>query len=119
MIFKRLFYCLLVAAASLSFSMPGQAAMVGTAQLQADTALLQSGSIDTQRDWIRDHLVMGGVGKAAAEERVAAMTDTQVREIYQRVDDAPAGAGAGEVILVAIIVLLVLELTGYTDFIKD
>ena len=109
MLLKKLFNCLLVAVAALSVSLPGQAAMVGTAQLQSDAALLQSGSVDAQRDWIREQLVIGGVGEAAAEARVASMTDAQVRELHERVGDAPAGAGAGEVILVAIIVLLVLE----------
>jgi hypothetical protein len=119
MMLKRLFHCLLVAVAALSFSLPGQSAMVGTAQLQSDAALFQAGSLDGQRDWIREQLVIGGVGEVAAAERVSAMTDAQVSEIYQRVGDVPAGADAGGVILVAIIVLLVLEVTGYTDFIKD
>ncbi len=119
MLLKRIVQCLVLAATAMTFSLPGQAAMVGTAQLQQGVAAAQLGSIEGQRRWIREQLVTGGVGEAAAAERVAAMTDAQVREVYQRVDDLPAGAGAGEVVLVALIVLLVLELTGYTDFIKD
>ena len=119
MILKRMLQCLLLAATAITFSLPGQAAMVGTAQLQQGAASAQFGPIDGQRSWLREQLVIGGIDEAAAAERVAAMTDAQVRDVYQRVDAVPAGAGAGEVILVAIIVLLVLELTGYTDFIKD
>ena len=119
MILKRMLQCLLLAATAITFSLPAQAAMVGTAQLQQGVVTAQFGSIDGQRAWLREQLVIGGVGEAAAAERVAAMTDAQVRDVHQRVDAVPAGAGAGEVILVAIIVLLVLELTGYTDFIKD
>lgn len=116
---KRIIHCLLVAVAALSVSLSGQAAMVGTAQLQADSAFFEAGSLDARRDWIREQLVVGGVDEAAAAGRVAAMTDAQVGEVYQRMDDLPAGASAGEVLLVALIVLLVLEVTGYTDFIKD
>ena len=119
MLSKRIFKCLLVAVAALSFSIPGQAAMVGTAQLHSQAVLLQSGSPAAQRDWIREQLVIGGVDEATAASRVAAMTEAQVADVYQRLDDMPAGAGAGEVLLVALIVLLVLEVTGYTDFIPD
>lgn len=119
MLSKRIIQSLLLAAAILTASMPGQAAMVGTAQLQQSTAAAEFGSIDSQREWLREQLVIGGIDAQSAAGRVAAMTDTQVRDIYQRIDEAPAGAGVGEVILVALIVLLVLEVTGYTDFIKD
>ena len=119
MLLKRLIKCMVLAVAAMTFSLPAQAAMVGTAQLQQSAAAAEFGSIDSQREWLREQLVIGGVAAQAAAERVAAMTDAQVREIHQRVDDAPAGAGAGEVLLVALIVLLVLEVTGYTDFIKD
>ena len=119
MIPRKFIGCLLVAVAAMSVSLPGHAAMVGTAQLQAGAAAFAPGAIDSQRDWIRDQLLTAGVSKAAATARVAAMTDAQVGEVFERIEDAPAGAGTGEVILVAIIVLLVLELTGYTDIFPD
>ena len=119
MLSRRIIQALVLAFTAFTFSLPGQAAMVGTEQIQHGVIAEQFASIDGQRAWLREQLVIGGIGEAAAAERVAAMTDAQVRDIYQRVDDLPAGAGAGEVILVALIVLLVLELTGYTDFIKD
>ncbi len=104
--------CLLFA--SLCFSLPGQAAMVGTAELQADLAQVQLGDIASQRDWIREQLVIGGVEPAAASERVAALTDLQVRQLHQRIEAHPAG---GNVLIFLVVVLLITELSGITDII--
>lgn len=119
MLIKMILRCLLVGIAALTVSIPGQASMVGTAQLQANSAPVELGVPGDKRDWIRQQLILGGVDEVRAAERVAAMTEAQIAEVYQRMEDLPAGAGAGEILLVAIIVLLVLEITGYTDFIKD
>lgn len=117
MILKKLFHCLLIAVAALTFSLPGQAAMVGTAQLQANSTAVELGVIGDQRDWIREQLVIGGVSQTRAAERVAAMTDAQVQEVYRRIDESPAGGA--DALVVVIVVLIVLEVMGYTDFIKD
>jgi hypothetical protein len=114
---KRLLHCLLVAVAALSVSLSGQAAMVGTAQLQAGNAAVELGALAGQRDWIREQLIVGGVSEAKAAERVAAMTDAQVQEIHERIDASPAGGS--DALVVIIIVLIVLEVMGYTDFIAD
>jgi hypothetical protein len=117
MLSKRLLNCLLVAVAALCFSLPGRAAMVGTAQLQAGSAAVELGALAGQRDWIREQLIVGGVDEARAAERVAAMTDAQVLEIHKRIDASPAGGA--DALVVVIIVLIVLEVMGYTDFIAD
>jgi len=117
MMFKRFCYCLLVASTILTVSLPAQAAMVGTSALQSDTALFAAGALEAKRDWIREQLVRGGVAESAAVERVASMTDAQVTEVYQRIDESPAGGASA--LVVVLIVLIVLEITGYTDFIKD
>jgi len=119
MFIKTILRCLIVGIVALTVSVPGQAAMVGTAQLQAGSTAVELGVIGEQRDWIREQLVIGGVDRTAAVKRVAAMTDAQIADVYKRIDDMPAGASVGEVLLVALIVLLILEVTGYTDFIKD
>ena len=117
MLFKTIFRCLLIGIAALTASIPAQAAMVGTAQLQAGSAALELAALGEQRDWIREQLVVGGVSDSKAAARVASMTDAQVQEVYQRIDAAPAGGA--DALLVVLIVLIVLEVTGYTDFIKD
>jgi len=119
MFLKRISRYLLVAAAAMTVCIPAQGAMVGTAQLQAGSAAAELATVAGQREWIREQLILGGVSEAKATERVAAMSEAQIAEVYRRMEDLPAGAGAGEILLVAVIVLLVLEVTGYTDFIPD
>lgn len=114
MTIKRLCSCLLIALASLTVSLPSQAAMVGTAQIQAGPAMIELGDVLQQREWIRRQLVQGGVSATDAVKRVAAMTDIQVAEIHQRIDEMPAGAGA-EVLIIIGLVLVITELMGYTD----
>jgi len=114
---KSILSSLLVALVSLLVVIPGQATMVETAQIQQDQNLLSTDlqSIPQKRDWILEQLVSGGVDKANAELRVAAMTDSQIQQIYQRVDESAAGGSS--VLLIIILVLLFTELMGYTDII--
>ena len=114
---KSILSSLLVALVSLLVVIPGQAAMVETAQIQQDQNLLSTDlqSIPQKRDWILEQLVSGGVDKANAVLRVAAMTDSQIQQIYQRVDESAAGGSS--VLLIIILVLLFTELMGYTDII--
>lgn len=115
---KRLLHCLLISVFAFSVSLPSQAAMVGTAQMQANQLAIDLGNIAGKRDWIQEQLVVGGVEAAAAEQRVAAMTDAQVAQVYQRIDESPAAAGA-EVIVIVFLILVITELMGYTDIIAD
>ncbi len=108
-----LFYTLTVFAICL----PSQAGMVGTAQLQTDHTAIELGKIVQQRDWITDQLVLGGVAEADAVSRVASMTDLEVAQIHQRIDEVPAGGV--DALVIGLIVFLVLELTGYIDVIPD
>ncbi len=115
--FKRLLQFLFFALAACATSLPSQAGMVGTAQLQLNSDTIEPGDMVQQRDWITEQLVQGGVGEADALSRVAAMTDLEVTQIHQRIDQAPA-AGS-DALLIGVIVFLVLELTGYIDVIPD
>lgn len=109
---KILMRCLLIVAAALAVSLPSQAAMVGTAQLQAGQLQLDLAGIGAKREWIETQLVGAGVETTDANLRVAAMTDAQVLQLHQRIDQQPAG---GNTALVIILILLFTELMGYTD----
>lgn len=111
---RKILQCLLLSLACLGLSLPGQAAMVGTAQMQADLAQLDLGDIAAKREWIREQLVAGGVDQGDAVMRVAAMTDSQVIQLHQRIDENPAG---GDALLWVVVIFLILELTGVTDII--
>lgn len=116
MLVKHLMQCLLIAVVVMGVSVPSQAAMVGTAQLQASELALDFGNINAKRDWITQQLVVGGVDSAAAKLRVAALTDAQVLKIHQRIDKEPAG---GNVLVIIFLILVITELMGVTDIVPN
>ncbi|MDH3759394.1 MAG: PA2779 family protein [Gammaproteobacteria bacterium] len=119
MILKNIRRGLLVVIAALATSLPSQAAMVGTAQMQAGPAAIELTDVAQQREWIRQNLVKGGVSETVAVTRVAAMTDAQVAEVHQRIDELPAAGSTGEVIIIIGLILVITELMGYTDIIPN
>jgi len=112
MLKKRIIRFLFIAFACIATSLPAQAGMVGTAQMQNQAMAIDFADIARQRDWIAAQLEAGGVDKTLAVQRVAAMTDTQVIELHQRIDQQPAG---GNAVVVILLILLFTELMGYTD----
>lgn len=117
MLKTRLLRYLLITLATLAVSLPSQAAMVGTEQLQNNLLSVDLGNIAAKRSWIEQQLVVGGVEAADAATRVAAMTDAQVIQIHQRIDEAPAGGA--EVLIIVILILVITELMGYTDIVPN
>ena len=113
---KKLLQCLLIATVAMAVSLPGQAAMVDTAQLQANQIVIDFSGISAQRDWIKEQLVVGGVNAADASLRVAALTDAQVLKIHQRIDQEPAG---GNILIIIFLILVITELMGVTDIIPN
>ena len=71
------------------------------------------------RDDMRAQLEAQGVDPAAAMERVAALTDEELRYLDGRLAELPAGADVVAVVGVVFIVLLILELVGVTDIFKS
>ena len=69
----------------------------------------------TRRD-VRDQLVARGIDPHDAAQRVAALTDAELRYLAKHIDELPAGAaGVVEVIGIVAIVLIILELLGVTN----
>ena len=99
-------------------SLPAQAGMVGTAQMQPGADLSVPADVAAQRQWIRQQLVQGGVEDRLALKRVESMTDTQVAMVHQRMDEMPAGADF-EVVIIIGLVLVITELMGYTDIVPN
>lgn len=70
------------------------------------------------RDEVRDQLTRWGVDPTEAEQRVDLLTDQEVAEMHERIEELPAGAGLGTVVGAAVLIFLVLLLTdilGFTD----
>jgi len=116
MLIKKILQCLLIITAAMTVSLPSQAAMVGTAQLQASALAVDFGSINAKRDWITQQLVVGGVDNAVAKLRVAALTDAQVLKIHRRIDKEPAG---GNTLVIIFLILVITELLGVTDIVPN
>lgn len=70
------------------------------------------------RDDVRKELERLGVDPAAASERVAALTDDELKVLSEDLDNQPAGGSVLAVLGIVFIVLLVLELTGVIDIFK-
>lgn len=68
------------------------------------------------REDVQARLVEWGVDPAEASQRVAALSDSELQQITQRLDALPAGGtSALAVIGVVFVVLLILELVGITN----
>ncbi|WP_163143231.1 PA2779 family protein, partial [Arhodomonas sp. KWT] len=89
-----------------------QASMVGTqtlaAQQSADAARERVQAL-LQREDVRDQLVSYGVDPAEAQQRVAALSDQEARQMAQRMDEMPAGGTS--ILGAAVFIFVVLLIT--------
>jgi len=87
------------------------AGMIGTdeaiAQESADLDREQLQE-ELQRDDVRGELEQLGVNPDEAVDRVAAMTDAEVREMTAGLDHHPAGAGVSVTALLLIVIIILL-----------
>ena len=112
---------LCVSLLSLSLPPPAAAAIVTT-----DTAIAlksRGAAIDTiraglAREDLRSRMLDLGVEPASVEARLGALTDTELAELAQRIDGAPAGGDVLAIIGIVFLVLLLLEYTGTIDIFK-
>lgn len=116
----RFFLTGLLAASLAVSTMPARAEMIGTAQLLAPSADAQRERVDAflAREDVRKQFEALGVDAAAAGQRVASLTEAELEQLSSRIDELPAGAGALEVVLLVLIILLILELAGAIDIFK-
>lgn len=64
---------------------------------------------------VQAQLVTLGVDSDDARLRIAALTDQELRQLQQHINDMPAGSNALAVLGAVFLVLLVLELVGVTN----
>ena len=104
---------------------PAQAAMVSTSDI------LNQSKVDNAREKInlflsradvKQHMVAMGVDPDLAATRVASMTDQEIIQIADRVDQLPAGSGAFETLLIiagiVALAFFITDLIGWTDIYK-
>ncbi len=101
-----------------SFTPIAQAAAISTEtilsrQVQSTHNELQS---ILAREDVRKKLISLGVDPEFADRRIAALTDYELSQIQQYIDESPAGGSSALAVLGAVfLVLLVLELVGVTN----
>ncbi len=101
----------------LGMSLPASASVVGTDQylmLEDRDARISRINDVLMRDKVRGQLTALGVDPDDAQKRVAALTDGELVALDERIQDMPAG-GLLELVLVAFLVMVILDLTGLTD----
>lgn len=115
---KKLGLIMIAVAATMLVSLPGQAAMLGTAQIDSNLGgvpMFDQMAIQQERQWIREKLRINGVSDSEVDMRVSGLSDNQVRRIRQNYDEMPAGASAGSTILIIFLVFVGTDLAGATD----
>jgi hypothetical protein len=86
-----------------------QAGMIGTDQVVSSTSQADRGTVlnFVTRSDVTSQLQALGLDPASAKDRVAAMTDDEVRTIAGKIEAMPAGAdGAGLLLLIIIVALI-------------
>jgi hypothetical protein len=85
------------------------AGMIGTDQVVSSTSAQDRGAVlgFVSRTDVAGQLQSLGLDPATAKDRVAAMTDEEVRYLAGRINTLPAGADAAGVLLLIIIVAVI------------
>jgi hypothetical protein len=120
--FKRLTVLVTcVAILNLGSPLVAQAAVIGTLQAAGQSsraADLSTISSALARHEVREQMVAFGVEPAQVEERIAALTEPELRTLAGQMADMPAGGDALAVIGIVFLVLLILEAVGVIDIFK-
>lgn len=110
----------LALAGMLSASLPATAGIVGTEQMvqqEARTHTLNRIDGMLAKEAVAAQLKAWGVAPELVNERVAALSDTELQKLAADMENAPAG-GVLVVIGVVFVVLIVLEVIGVTNIFR-
>jgi hypothetical protein len=107
---------LMVCLTNLGFVHSAGAAVIGTpalVQLEDRAAVVSRIQSSLAREDVRKAMVQLGVDPSQAQERVLALTDSEVAQLHQELAKLPAGGDGGWILLVIVLtVLVVLFATG-------
>ena len=102
---------------SLGMPLTASAGMVGTEQA-VNHALAEQSRAKIMalvgRDDVRAQMEARGVTAEQAKARVNALTDDEVLQVSEKLDQLPAGAGVIGILFAVFIVLLVTDILGFT-----
>jgi hypothetical protein len=106
---------------SLGMQAPAVAGVIGTSEaivaVQGDgpRAVIEA---TLAREDVRAKFVELGVDAAVVESRLAALTESELQTLADRIGEAPAGGDFLAVVGIVFVVLIILELTGVIDIFK-
>ncbi len=116
--FKRtLASLLIVCMATAGMPVVAHAGIVSTEQaITSQSAADNRTKVETflARADVREAMVAQGIDGAAAADRVKAMSDAEVAQLANRVDQAPAGGEILGILFTVFIVLLITDILGLT-----
>lgn len=100
-----------------SVTLPVQAAMIST----PDVIQSQQSQYDREqlfsmldRDDVQEKLVSMGVAPELVQERINSMTDFEIAQLNQQINDMPAGGIIGVIVLI-FVVFVITDAIGATD----
>lgn len=103
---------------SLGVQAPVMARMIDNTQISEATEVQQKRA-DVKavlaRDDVKATLVDYGVDSADVENRVDQMTDSEIAQVHQQLNELPAGGGALGVVLTVLLILILLDVVGATN----
>ncbi|MEH6543637.1 MAG: PA2779 family protein [Porticoccaceae bacterium] len=100
---------------------PASAAMIGTGQAAASTMRVeQLDRIDKlmTQESVRQQFQHLGVSPAQAQARVQALTDVELSQLADQLDEMPAGGSVLGLVGAVFVVLLILEIVGVIDIFR-
>lgn len=116
----KVFFCRLLsymlAVSLIGLPLSTQATLIGTDHV------LRQAQAQSDRDRVRDLVARADVQNAlqsygitpqAAQERVDALTDMELQQIAGKLDSLPAGASAGETVLIVVLVIIAIYVILY------
>jgi Skp family chaperone for outer membrane proteins len=97
-----------------------QAGIVSTGSIvsadrDADLAAIRS---QFQREDVQAQMQKMGVDAASVDARLATLSDSELRDLSDQMQNAPAGGGVLVLVGAVFVVLLILELVGVIDIFK-
>jgi hypothetical protein len=94
------------------------AGMIETSQFAAEISMQEQRNsvIDLMaRQDVAAELAAMGVDIEKARERVASLSDAEITQLHNKLDQLPAGSGAAGTVLVVLLILILLDVAGVTD----
>lgn len=94
------------------------AGMIETSQFAAEISMQEQRNsvIDLMaRQDVAAELTAMGVDIEKARERVASLSDAEITQLHNKLDQLPAGSGAAGTVLVVLLILILLDVAGVTD----